>query len=92
MSCFAKLGIKKIRLTGGEPLVRKGIAQLIQKLVRIDGIEELTLTTNGILLEDMAQDLKNSGLKRLNISIDTLDEVKYNTLTRGGKLQDVLRI
>lgn len=86
-----KMGITKFRLTGGEPLVRKDILVLIRKLSGVKGIRELTLTTNGVLLEKMAGDLKKSGLDRINISLDTLDPVKYRRLTRIGRLDRVLR-
>jgi cyclic pyranopterin phosphate synthase len=85
-----KLGITKIRLTGGEPLVRRGITDLIRNIAKIPGLKDLALTTNGILLKDYAEKLKEAGLDRLNISIDTLDKEKYAAITRGGKLEDVL--
>lgn len=87
---FVSLGIDKIRLTGGEPLTRKGIVNLIERIAKLDGIRDLAMTTNGILLKKYAKDLKAAGLKRLNISLDTLDEKKYSQITRGGRLQDVL--
>ncbi len=86
-----KLGIKKIRFTGGEPLVRKGISYLVKEIKRIDEIDELTLTTNGVLLEDMAFELKNAGLDRINISLDTLDHEKYKKMTRIGDIRRVFR-
>jgi len=82
----AKMGITKIRLTGGEPLVRKNIAQLVAKLTAIDGIDEVCMTTNGSLLADMAVKLKQNGLGRVNISIDSLDADRYRRITRGGDL------
>lgn len=85
------LGIKKIRLTGGEPLVRKGILSLVQQLKALPGLEELTLTTNGVLLDTMAVPLKEAGLDRVNISLDTLDPVKYKELTRIGDISRVLK-
>lgn len=88
---FAMLGVTKVRITGGEPLARKGIVTLIDKIKRLDTITEIALTTNGILLKDMAQDLKNAGLKRVNISLDSLDGKKYMMMTRGGKLKEVLQ-
>lgn len=84
------LGITKIRLTGGEPLVRKGVLYLIKSIKNITGLQELALTTNGVLLDTMAKSLKETGIHRLNISLDTLDLEKYNTLTRGGNIQRVL--
>ena len=85
-----KLGITKIRLTGGEPLIRKNICFLIHSLKSIPGMKEVTLTTNGVTLEQMARDLKNSGLDRINISLDTLNPEKYEKLTRGGNIVKVL--
>jgi cyclic pyranopterin phosphate synthase len=84
-------GITKFRLTGGEPLVRKDIILLVSMIARIKGIEDLAMTTNGILLAPMAKALKDAGLRRLNISLDTLDPVKYKELTRGGELAAVLQ-
>lgn len=86
----AKLGISKIRLTGGEPLVRQSIVDLIARMNEIEGINEIVLTTNGILLGDMADELKKAGVKRVNISLDTLDPDKYREITRGGDLSKVL--
>jgi len=84
-------GINRVRLTGGEPLVRKGITSLVEMLNNIEGIEEVSLTTNGTLLAEFATKLSTAGLKRVNISIDTLDPEKYRNLTRGGDINDVLR-
>jgi cyclic pyranopterin phosphate synthase len=86
----ARIGIRKIRLTGGEPLVRKDIEQLVAKLAAIDGIEEVCMTTNGSLLADMATKLKGSGLSRVNISIDSLDADGYRRITGGGDLRQAL--
>lgn len=86
-----KHGITKIRLTGGEPLVRKGIVDLVRMIAEIPGVEDLAMTTNGILLSKFAGELKQAGLMRLNISLDTIDEDKYSLITRGGKLTDVFR-
>lgn len=86
----AQLGIDKVRITGGEPLVRKGIVELVGRLARIEGIQDLSMTTNGILLKDYAVPLKEAGLKRVNISLDTLDPDRYRRITRGGRLADVL--
>jgi cyclic pyranopterin phosphate synthase len=87
-----KLGIKKIRLTGGEPLVRKGIIDLTRNIAKLKtkGLKDLGLTTNGVLLKHYADQLKKAGLTRVNISIDSLDEEKYKSITRCGKLSDVL--
>jgi len=85
-----KLGIKSFRLTGGEPLVRRGIESLFFLLGKIRGIEDLAMTTNGVYLKKYASLLKENGLFRLNISLDSLDESKYEWITRGGKLKDIL--
>lgn len=85
------LGIGKVRITGGEPLVRKGITFLAKRLRAIPGIRELVMTTNGVLLEKMAAELKEGGLDRLNISLDTIDPEKYRRITRVGDIAPVLR-
>ena len=87
-----ELGVKKIRLTGGEPLVRKGVLSLVEKLnaLRPHGLEELCMTTNGILLPELAAPLRAAGLDRLNISLDSLRPERYRALTRGGELKRVL--
>ncbi|MCF6463487.1 GTP 3',8-cyclase MoaA [Clostridium sp. Cult1] len=87
---FVKLGINKIRLTGGEPLLRSGILDIVERIGRLEGLKDFAMTTNGILLKKYAKELKARGLKRVNISLDTLDEDKYNNITRIGKLKDVL--
>lgn len=87
---FVQLGVKKIRLTGGEPLVRRDILKLVEKLGQLPGLEQLVLTTNGSQLAQMAQPLKAAGVKRLNISLDSLDPDKFRELTRTGDLQQVL--
>lgn len=84
------LGINKIRLTGGEPLVRKGIVTLVKMIAAIEGIDDLSMTTNGTLLKSFAADLKNAGLHRVNISLDTIDPIRFKEITRGGNLNDVL--
>jgi cyclic pyranopterin phosphate synthase len=84
-----ELGITKIRLTGGEPLVRRGILNLVQSLGNIKGIEDFSMTTNGILLAQYAQTLANAGLKRVNISLDTIDSDRYRQLTRCGDINHV---
>ncbi len=86
----ARRGINKVRLTGGEPLVRQGIVSLCEKIGAIPGIDELVLTTNGILLPGMVYELKRAGLRRVNISLDTLNEEKYRRITRVGRLSDAL--
>lgn len=83
---FARLGIDKVRLTGGEPLSRKGIVALVGKLGALGTIRDLAMTTNGTLLGEFAEDLKRKGLHRVNISLDTLNEGKYARITRGGNL------
>ena len=85
-----ELGVKKIRLTGGEPLVRRNILWLCRELKRLPGLEELTLTTNGAYLPRLAQELKAAGVDRLNISLDTLDPARYRAITRGGELKGAL--
>lgn len=85
------LGIRKVRLTGGEPLVRKGVVELVTRLRNIGRVEELCMTTNGIMLDTLAAPLKKAGLDRLNISLDTIDGEKYRHLTRGGDLSRVKR-
>lgn len=85
------MGIEKVRLTGGEPLVRKGIVQLVAMLARIKGIKDLSMTTNGALLDKFAQPLADAGLHRINISLDTLNPIKYRMLTRNGEIDDVLK-
>ncbi len=85
-----KLGIRSFRLTGGEPLVRKDIECLLRMLGNVQGVEDMAVTTNGIFLKNYAKVLKESGLFRLNISLDSLDASKFEKITRGGKLQDVL--
>jgi GTP 3',8-cyclase len=86
----AARGIKKVRLTGGEPLVRKGVTSLVREVAATPGIEDLSLTTNGILLGRMALELADAGLKRVNVSLDSLDPDRFRELTRGGELKDVL--
>ena len=85
-----KLGITKLRLTGGEPLLRPDIDQLVKRLADIIGINELTMTTNGTYLADIAENLKKNGLNRINISVDSLDPLKYERITRGGNLNMAL--
>lgn len=85
-----KIGFYKFRLTGGEPLIRKGIVGLVEKLAKIDGVKTLAMTTNGLLLPDLARHLKSAGLTRLNISIDSLVPERYHVITRGGDLAQAL--
>jgi cyclic pyranopterin phosphate synthase len=86
---FAGEGISKIRLTGGEPLVRKGIVDFIFRLSQIEGIKDLSLTTNGILLKEFAQDLKQAGLKRINVSLDSLRRERFYQITRKDEFDRV---
>ena len=83
----ASLGIRKIRLTGGEPLVKKNIVSICRRVAAVEGIREVCLTTNGILLPELAVALKEAGVKRVNLSLDTLDPEKYAYITRIGKLE-----
>jgi len=85
-----ELGISKIRITGGEPLVRRDVATLIEMLARLPGVKDLAMTTNGTLLAQHADSLRVAGLHRLNISLDTLNPIKYRQITRGGDLNLVL--
>jgi cyclic pyranopterin phosphate synthase len=84
-------GVDKVRITGGEPLVRKGIVDLVKMISLIDGINDLSMTTNGTLLEEFAAPLADAGLMRVNVSLDTLDQEKFRILTRGGSLEKALR-
>ncbi len=86
----ASLGINKIRFTGGEPLVMKDIDKLIYDTSKISGIDDISITTNGILLSDMAADLQKAGLNRVNISLDTLNADKFRSITRVGNLEKVM--
>jgi GTP 3',8-cyclase len=86
----AELGISKVRLTGGEPLVRLGIAGLVRMIARIPGIDDLAMTTNGILLSRYAAELAEAGLQRVNVSLDTLRPERFQRITRRGQLEDVL--
>ena len=88
---FVDLGVEKIRLTGGEPLVRNGIVDLAQNLGQLSGLRELVMTTNGVLLDKFAVPLKQAGVSRINISIDSLQASRFKSMTRFGQLSDVLR-
>src|SRR5262245_51554985 len=87
---FLPFGIQKVRLTGGEPLVRKDLARLIAQLSSIEGLPDITLTTNGALLAAQAEALYAAGLRRINVSIDTLKAERFAALTKRGNLEDVL--
>lgn len=85
------LGVRKVRITGGEPLVRRGVVSLCQMLCALPGLEELCLTTNGVRLPELAAPLREAGVDRLNISLDTLRPERYRSITRIGELSSVLR-
>ena len=87
---FVALGVDKIRLTGGEPLIRRDLDRLVRQLAAIDGLQDLCLTTNGSLLAEKAELLADAGLKRLNVSLDTLDPQKFARIRRRGDLRRVL--
>ena len=89
-AAFVALGVNKIRLTGGEPLIRQDILTLVSSLSELPGLDELTMTSNGIMLPTMAQSLKQAGLSRINISIDSLRAERFKTLTRVGNIDQVL--
>ena len=89
-TAFTDLGVRKIRLTGGEPLVRKNILWLVEQLGALPGLDELTLTTNGSQLPRMARDLRAAGMKRINISLDSLNADRFKRITRTGELSKVL--
>lgn len=84
------LGVKKVRITGGEPLVKKNILSICKQVANVQGIEEVCLTTNGTLLAELAKPLKEAGVNRVNISLDTLDENKYAHITRVGSLNQAI--
>ncbi|GAB1452846.1 GTP 3',8-cyclase MoaA [Draconibacterium sp.] len=86
----AQLGLKKIRLTGGEPLVRRDLPTLVKMIADVEGIEDIGLTTNGVYLPLFAVQLKEAGLKRVNISLDTLNPEKFRKISRNGNIDDVL--
>ena len=88
--CAVARGISKIRITGGEPLVRRGVIELMGELGRLPGVDDLTITTNGIVLEGSAEALRRAGVTRINISLDTLNPEKYKKITRGGDIGQVL--
>ncbi|MCR5147678.1 MAG: GTP 3',8-cyclase MoaA [Eubacterium sp.] len=90
IKCMAALGIKKVKITGGEPLVRRDVSILIKNIKNINGIEKVTLTTNGILLADKLEELKEAGIDGINISLDTLDSKRYAEITGYSMLDKVL--
>ena len=85
-----RIGIRSVRLTGGEPLVRKGVVDLVESLSKMPDIENISMTTNGVLLPRMADDLKRAVLSRVNISLDTLDPDQFKLITRVGSIEDTL--
>lgn len=87
---FARLGVRKLRLTGGEPLVRRDLPELVAQLAAIEGIDDLSLTTNGVLLEPLAERLRDAGLRRINVSLDTLIAERFATMTRRDELNRAL--
>ena len=87
----AELGVRKVRVTGGEPLVRPGVIDLCGRISAIDGIDEVDITTNGLLLERDAAALAQAGVRRVNVSLDTLNPDRFRQMTRGGELDQVLR-
>jgi cyclic pyranopterin phosphate synthase len=91
VSMAVKLGLIKVRITGGEPLVRRGFVEFIAELKKISGLQDISLTTNGILLEEYAQGIFDAGIHRINISLDSLNKEKYFHVTNGGNLEAVLR-
>ncbi|MTI81273.1 MAG: GTP 3',8-cyclase MoaA [Firmicutes bacterium] len=86
-----KIGIRKVRLTGGEPLVRLGIVDLINRINNLPEIDDIAITTNGILLQEMGTDLKKAGLNRVNISLDSLNHKRFHNITRNGDLKRVMQ-
>jgi cyclic pyranopterin phosphate synthase len=86
---FASLGFDKFRLTGGEPTVRPNVAKIVREMAAIPGVKSLSMTTNGVLLGKLAQPLKDAGLERVNVSLDTLDPERFRRITRWGKLDQV---
>lgn len=91
VDAFIELGVKKIRITGGEPLIRRDVDQLLKRVNRKRMLNDYTITTNGNRLDQFATTLKAAGIQRINISLDTLDEAKFKTLTRTGDLKQVLK-
>ena len=91
VSIAVKMGLVKVRITGGEPLVRRGCVEFLAALKKIDGLKDISITTNGILLEEFAQKIFDAGISRINISLDSLNKDKYFRITNGGNLDDVLR-
>jgi len=91
IAVMVSMGVERVRFTGGEPLLRRGLTDLIRRVSRLDGVRELAMTTNAHLLDRFADPLYDAGLRRLNVSLDTFDEEHFERVTRGGDLQRVLR-
>ena len=91
VSVLARLGVDEVRLTGGEPLIRRDMPELVKMLAHIDGVRDLSLTTNGVLLDRLAGPLVEAGLRRINVSLDTLNHVRFTEITRRDALDAVLR-
>jgi len=91
VSSAAKSGINKVRITGGEPLLRRGVVSLVSMISAIEGVNDLAMTTNAVYLDKFATELFQAGLKRINISLDTIDPDKFREITRGGDVNDVLK-
>lgn len=91
MKLSTQLGFRRFRITGGEPLVRKGVLNFLREGAQIPGVEDLMLTTNGLLLPEMSFDLKAAGVQRVNISLDTMDPMRYRDITRGGDVSRVIQ-
>jgi len=89
VNVFARLGFDKIRLTGGEPTVRANVVDLVRQMAAVPGIQSLSMTTNGVLLEKLARPLKEAGLERVNVSLDTVDAERFKRITRWGRLEQV---
>ncbi|MFC6322340.1 GTP 3',8-cyclase MoaA [Companilactobacillus baiquanensis] len=87
---FSEMGVSKVRITGGEPLLRTDVVDIIRRIKDVDGIEDVSITTNGLFLAKKAKALKEAGLDRLNISLDTFKPDRYNEITRGGSIDQVL--
>ncbi len=92
VSIAAKLGIEKIRITGGEPLMRKNVCSLVRKIKNVEGIKEVLMTTNGILLNEYLEELIDSGVNKINLSLDSIDHEKYRKLTGGGELSTIIEV
>lgn len=91
VECFVELGVGKVRITGGEPLIRKGLLTFVQKVAALDHLSDLSLTTNGTFLKGFAAKLKEAGVKRINVSLDTLNPEKFRKITGKGELDRVVR-